>query len=42
MIYVRQPLSIPLLQVGLTLRLVAVVLPLIEPFTDAIGNHLKW
>ena len=27
------------LQVGLIPRLVAVVLPLIEPFTDAIGNH---
>ena len=27
------------LQVGLIPRLVAVVLPLIEPFADAIGNH---
>ena len=27
------------LQVGLILRLVAVVLSLIEPFADAIGNH---
>ena len=31
--------SIPILQVGLIPRLVAVTLPLIEPFADAIGNH---
>ena len=38
-LYATAPFSIPLLQVGLIPRLVAVVLPLIEPFTDAIGNH---
>ena len=32
-------LSVPLLQVGLIPRLIAVGLPLIEPFANVIGNY---